>query len=62
MGRKLALQISMGMMFISTFCMGLLPSYHTIGIAAPIILTFLRLFQGLSVGMAGYFTRNTFVS
>lgn len=50
MGRKLALQVSMAMMFISTFCMGLLPSYNTIGIAAPVILTLLRLFQGLSVG------------
>ena len=50
MGRKLALQISMVMMFISTFCMGILPTYHTLNIAAPIILTILRLFQGLSVG------------
>lgn len=50
MGRKLALQISMILMFISTFTMGCLPSYSTIGLWAPILLTLLRLFQGVSVG------------
>eukprot|EP01084_Bolivina_argentea_P287461 493268_1 len=50
MGRKLALQISMAMMFLSTFIMGCLPTYSSIGMVAPILLTILRLFQGLSVG------------
>ena len=34
----------------STFCVGLLPSYATIGIWAPILLVFLRLIQGFAVG------------
>ena len=50
MGRKLALQISMTLMFISTFTMGCLPSYSSVGFAAPILLTLLRLLQGISVG------------
>ena len=50
MGRKTTLQLSMIMMFVSTFILGCLPSYATIGIWAPIILTLLRLFQGISVG------------
>ena len=50
MGRKRALQISMIMMFTATFIMGCLPTVHSIGIWAPILLTLLRLFQGISVG------------
>lgn len=49
-GRKRALQISMVMMFSATFVMGCLPTVDTIGIWAPILLTVLRLFQGVSVG------------
>ncbi len=37
-------------MGLATVLMGLLPSYHTIGIAAPILLTLLRLVQGFMVG------------
>src|SRR5215468_9695663 len=37
-------------MAIPTFLIGLLPDYQTIGLAAPIGLTLLRIVQGLSVG------------
>ena len=37
-------------MAIPTFLIGLLPGYATIGLAAPIALTLLRMVQGLSVG------------
>ena len=50
MGRKRALQISMIMMFSATFVMGCLPTVDSIGLWAPILLTLLRLFQGISVG------------
>ena len=49
-GRKYTFLVTMGLMGISTFAVGLLPSYETIGIAAPIILVGLRLLQGLAVG------------
>ena len=49
-GRKLSYNISILMMAISTTLMGLLPTYATIGVAAPIILVILRLLQGLSMG------------
>lgn len=51
-GRKRALTLSMMMMAIPTGCIGLLPSYETIGIAAPILLTLIRIVQGLSLGGA----------
>jgi MFS family permease len=40
----------MGLMGASTFAVGLLPSYDTIGVAAPVILVLLRLVQGLALG------------
>jgi len=49
-GRKRALQISVLMMAIPTTLLGLLPTYASIGIAAPIGLVVLRLIQGISVG------------
>lgn len=49
-GRKRALTLSIILMAVPTFCIGLLPSYATIGILAPIFLVFLRLLQGLCTG------------
>ncbi|MBU1362172.1 MAG: MFS transporter [Gammaproteobacteria bacterium] len=49
-GRKNTFLITMVLMGLSTFAVGLLPSYAAIGIAAPIILVLLRLIQGLAVG------------
>lgn len=48
-GRKKALIISILVMSIPTLLLGLLPSYSAIGIAAPLLLTFLRLIQGIAV-------------
>ena len=49
-GRRAALTFSVAAMTIPTFLMGILPGYHTLGVAAPILLTLLRMIQGLSVG------------
>jgi MFS family permease len=49
-GRKNTFLVTMGLMGISTFCVGLLPSYANIGVAAPIMLVILRLLQGLALG------------
>lgn len=49
-GRKKLLVISLLMMGGATFLIGLLPSYATIGIAAPILLVMLRLIQGFALG------------
>jgi MHS family proline/betaine transporter-like MFS transporter len=50
LGRKRALELSVLLMAIPTFLLGLLPSHATLGNAAPVLLTLLRLAQGLSVG------------
>lgn len=50
MGRKRALEISVVLMAAATALMGLLPTYASLGLAAPLLLTLLRLLQGLSVG------------
>lgn len=49
-GRRQELFISVILMAIPTFLLGLIPDYDHIGIAAPILLILLRLVQGLSVG------------
>ena len=49
-GRKTTFLVTMGLMGVSTFCVGLLPSYASIGVAAPIALVVLRLLQGLALG------------
>ncbi|HEX7952446.1 MAG TPA: MFS transporter, partial [Burkholderiales bacterium] len=49
-GRKYTFLITIVIMGTSTFVVGLLPSYESIGIAAPIILIGLRLLQGLALG------------
>ena len=49
-GRKYTFLITILIMGISTFLVGLLPNYNTIGIAAPILLIILRLIQGLALG------------
>jgi len=47
-GRKKMLVLTLLMMGASTFLIGALPSYAAIGVAAPILLVVLRIFQGLS--------------
>ncbi|CAH0443081.1 MFS transporter [Ralstonia pseudosolanacearum] len=49
-GRKYTFLITILIMGTSTFIVGLLPSYTTIGAAAPVILIMLRLLQGLALG------------
>ena len=49
-GRKNTFLVTMLLMGLSTFVVGLLPNYATIGIAAPIILVLMRLIQGLALG------------
>ena len=49
-GRKYTFLVTIVIMGISTFLVGILPSYGSIGIAAPIILIVLRLLQGLALG------------
>ncbi|MEQ3551801.1 MFS transporter [Pseudonocardia nematodicida] len=49
-GRKSILITTLMLMGCATFLMGLLPGYETIGIAAPLILVFLRFCQGLGLG------------
>ncbi len=47
-GRRSALSWSILIMSISTFCIGLLPTYNHIGLWAPALLLLIRLFQGFS--------------
>lgn len=49
-GRKTTLVITLSIMGLATFFIGLLPTYYTIGIWAPIILLSLRMIQGLGIG------------
>ncbi|MES5813341.1 MFS transporter [Pseudoxanthomonas sp. Soil82] len=49
-GRKYTFLVTIVLMGLSTFIVGILPTYATIGVAAPIILILLRLAQGLALG------------
>ncbi|MWB95964.1 MFS transporter [Flavobacterium sp. GA093] len=49
-GRKATLVVALLTMGISTVCIGLLPTYASIGILAPILLTLCRFGQGLGLG------------
>ena len=49
-GRKNTFLVTMLLMGLSTFAVGLLPDYATIGVAAPILLIVMRLIQGLALG------------
>ena len=49
-GRKYTFLITILIMGLSTFLVGVLPSYASIGVAAPVILITLRLLQGLALG------------
>jgi predicted MFS family arabinose efflux permease len=49
-GRKNTFLVTMLLMGLSTFTVGLLPDYATIGVAAPIALVVMRLIQGLALG------------
>jgi predicted MFS family arabinose efflux permease len=49
-GRKYTFLVTIVVMGLSTIAVGLLPTYETIGIAAPLLLTALRLLQGLALG------------
>jgi MFS transporter, MHS family, shikimate and dehydroshikimate transport protein len=49
-GRKTMLVLSLLIMGVATFLIGLLPTYEQVGVLAPILLVILRLFQGIGVG------------
>ena len=49
-GRKKTLVLALSTMGVSTFAIGVLPSYHAIGFAAPLLLAFCRFGQGIGLG------------
>jgi len=49
-GRKYTFLVTILIMGLSTFIVGILPNYASIGVAAPVILIILRLLQGLALG------------
>ncbi|CAM4224025.1 major facilitator transporter [Bacillus manliponensis] len=49
-GRKKTLVLTLSLMGGATVCIGLLPSYESIGVLAPILLILLRIIQGLGIG------------
>src|SRR5579872_5027012 len=50
LGRKSMLVLTLFIMGLSTFCIGLLPTYERIGVFAPILLMLLRIVQGVGLG------------
>jgi metabolite-proton symporter len=49
-GRRVMLVVTLSVMGVATFLIGFLPTYQQVGIWAPILLTALRIVQGLAVG------------
>ena len=49
-GRKTVLVLTLLIMGIATFLIGLLPTYASVGIWAPVLLLVLRIFQGIGIG------------
>src|SRR5580698_4352531 len=49
-GRKAMLAMTIVIMGLGTFLVGLLPTYDQIGMAAPVLLVLLRMFQGIGLG------------
>ena len=49
-GRKAILVLTVTLMGVSTTCIGLLPTYHQVGVLAPTLLVFLRICQGFGAG------------
>ena len=49
-GRKFTFMLTLGLMGLATFLVGLLPTYATLGLAAPILLLIIRAIQGLALG------------
>lgn len=60
-GRKKILSLTMLMMAAGTFCIGLIPSYHSIGFWSPVLLIVLRMVQGFSTG-GEYGGASTFIA
>ncbi|MFG3305405.1 glycine betaine/L-proline transporter ProP [Streptomyces wuyuanensis] len=60
-GRQKVLALTMIMMAAGTFAIGLIPSYATIGVAAPVLLLVARLVQGFSTG-GEYAGATTFIA
>ena len=50
MGRKRTLVLALSTMGVSTFVIGCVPSYHAIGLAAPLLLSLCRFGQGIGLG------------
>ena len=50
LGRKKLLVVSLLMMGVATFAIGLLPTYAQVGVLAPVLLTVLRCIQGFALG------------
>jgi MHS family proline/betaine transporter-like MFS transporter len=60
-GRKRVLSLTVILMALGTFCLGLIPSYASIGVAAPMLALLARLVQGFSTG-GEYGSAMTFIA
>jgi len=50
LGRRAVLVYTLALMGVTTLCMGLLPTYASVGVAAPLLLVALRTLQGIALG------------